>query len=278
LVSDLVSNEPDMTSTTFDNVAPTGILTGSSPFTGRFRPEGTLENLNGENPSGIWTLEITDDNRTDFGTLKSWALNLETVGLAPMTVNLTRTGDIDEISVQTTVVIPANQSSVMIPINAVDDTILDGTRLSGLSASTTSPGYFSGSDTVNVLDRETLQFALNRTTVPETAGAGAITGTLRRLNTDINASFTVSLTSSDTSEISVPTTVTFLPGMSFVTFPINVVDDTIFDGTQTVTIRAVTSQYVVDRNQVISVTDVEPRLALSSSVDEIGIPNIMSVP
>jgi hypothetical protein len=42
LVSDLVSNEPDMISTTFDNVAPTGILTGSSPFTGRFRPEGTL--------------------------------------------------------------------------------------------------------------------------------------------------------------------------------------------------------------------------------------------
>lgn len=270
LVSDLVSNEPDMTSTTFDNVAPTGILTGSSPFTGRFRPEGTLENLNGENPSGIWTLEITDDNRTDFGTLKSWGLNLETVGLAPMTVNLTKTGDIDEISVQTTVVIPANQSSVMIPINAVDDTILDGTRLSGLSASTTSPGYFSGSDTVNVLDRETLQFALNRTTVPETAGAGAITGTLRRLNTDINASFTVSLTSSDTSEISVPTTVTFLPNMSFVTFPINVVDDTIFDGTQTVTVRVVTSQYVVDRNQVISVTDVEPRLALSSSVSSVA--------
>lgn len=265
LVSDLVSNEPDMISTSFDNAAPTGILTGSSPFTGRFRPEGTLENLNGENPSGVWTLEITDDNPTDFGTLKSWALNIETIGLAPMTVNLTKTGDTDEIDVQTTVIIPANQSSVFVPINAVDDTVLDGTRLSGVRAITTSSGYIFGSDNVNVLDRETLQFTVNKSTVPETAGVGAITGTLRRLNTDINASFTVSLTSSDPSEITVPATVTFQANDPVVTFPITVVDDSISDGTQTVTVRVVTSQYVVETNQIISVTDVEPKLVLSSS-------------
>jgi subtilisin-like proprotein convertase family protein len=270
LVSDLVSNEPDMISTSFDNVAPTGILTGSSPFTGRFRPEGTLEDLNGENPSGVWTLEITDDNPTDFGTLMSWGLNIETIGLAPMTVNLTKTGDTDEIGVQSTVVIPANQSSVFVPINGIDDTVLDGTRISGLRATTTSAGYLSGTDNVNVLDHETLRFTVNRTTVPETAGVGTITGTLTRLNTDINSSLTVSLTSSDISEITVPATVTFLPRSSSVSFPITVVDDTSSDGTQMVTVRAVTSQYVVDRNQIISVTDVEPRLVLSSSVSSVA--------
>lgn len=269
LVTDLVSNEPDMTSTTFDNVAPTSILSGSSPFTGRFRPEGELQDLNGENPSGIWTLEITDDNRTDFGTLKSWTLNLETVGLAPMTVNLTRTGDIDEISAPTTVVIPANQSSIFVPVNAIDDTILDGTRIAGLRASTASTRYQSGSDNVNVLDRETLQFTVSKSTVPETAGFNAITGTLRRLNTDINSSFTVSLLSSDTSEITVPTTVTIPAGQTFVTFPITAVDDSNSDGTQRVTISVVTSQYVVDRNQIISVTDVEPKLVLSSSISSV---------
>jgi subtilisin-like proprotein convertase family protein len=270
LVSDLVSNEPDMISTSFDNVAPTGILTGSSPFTGRFRPEGTLEDLNGENPSGVWTLEITDDNPTDFGTLMSWGLNIETIGLAPITVNLTKTGDTDEIGVQSTVVIPANQSSVFVPVNAIDDTILDGTRISGLRATTTSAGYFSGTDNVNVLDHETLRFTVNRTTVPETAGVGTITGTLTRPNTHINSSLTVSLTSSDISEITVPATVTFDPGSSSVSFPITVVDDTSSDGTQMVTVRAVTSQYVVDRNQIISVTDVEPRLVLSSSVSSVA--------
>jgi subtilisin-like proprotein convertase family protein len=270
LVSDLLSNEPAMIGTSFDNVAPTGILTGSSPFTGRFRPEGTLEDLNGENPTGVWTLEITDDNPTDFGTLMSWGLNIETIGLAPITVNLTKTGDTDEIGVQSTVVIPANQSSVFVPVNAIDDTILDGTRISGLRATTTSAGYFSGTDNVSVLDRETLRFTVNKTTVPETAGVGAITGTLTRLNTDINSSFTVSMTSSDLSEITVPATVTFLPGRSSVSFPITVVDDTSSDGTQMVTVRAVTSQYVVDKNQIISVTDVEPKLVLSSSVSTVA--------
>ncbi len=45
LISDLVSNEQSMTNTVFDNVARSGILTGSSPFTGRFRPEGDLEDF-----------------------------------------------------------------------------------------------------------------------------------------------------------------------------------------------------------------------------------------
>lgn len=269
LVTDLVSNEPNMVSTTFDNTAPSGILTGSTPFTGRFRPEGELQNLNGENPTGTWTLEITDDNRTDFGTLISWSLNIETVGLAPITVNLTKTGDTDEIGLQTTVVIPANQSSVYIPINAIDDTILDGTRLSGVRATSTTAGYFTGADTVNVLDHETLRFTVNRSSVPETAGAGAVTGTLTRLNTDINTNLTVSMTSSDASEITVPATVTIPAGRSSVTFPITVVDDTSTDGTQLVTLRVVTSQYIVDRNQVISVTDVEPKLVLSSSINSV---------
>ncbi|MDA1232904.1 MAG: proprotein convertase P-domain-containing protein, partial [Planctomycetota bacterium] len=69
LVTDLNSNEPFMTNTTFDDGALGSILAGSSPFTGKFRPEGSLQALNGENPSGLWTLEITDDNRQDFGTL-----------------------------------------------------------------------------------------------------------------------------------------------------------------------------------------------------------------
>jgi subtilisin-like proprotein convertase family protein len=266
LVSDLVSNEQSMTNTVFDNVARTGILTGSSPFSGRFRPEGELEDFNNENPAGVWTLEITDDNRTDFGTLNSWSMSLETIGLSPMTVNLTKTGDVNEINATTTVVIPANQSRVVVPIDAVDDTLLDGTRLAGLRATTTTAsGYFSGSDNVNVLDREILQLTVNKSTVPETAGFGAITGTLRRLNTDISSSFTVTLTSSDSSEITVPSTVTIPAGQASVNFPITAVDDSISDGTQTIAVRAVTSQYVVDSNRIIYVTDVEPKLVLTKN-------------
>lgn len=269
LVTDLVSNETEMTNTTFDDGARSSILTGENPFTGRFRPEGSLLDLNGESPAGVWTLEITDDNRTDFGTLDSWSLNLETVGLAALTVNLAKTDDRDEIGIPQSVVIPANQSEVFIPVDAIDDNLLDGTRVAGIRTSPTNTGYFSGSDKVNVLDREILQFTVDKSTVTETAGAGALIGKLVRTNSDRSASFTVSLTSSDISELTVPATVTIPAGLTTVTFPINAVDDAFFDGTQTVTIRAVSSQYVVDKNRVISVTDVEPKLVLSSTVSSV---------
>jgi subtilisin-like proprotein convertase family protein len=269
LVTDIVSNESTMTSTIFDDAARSGILSGSAPFTGRFRPEGELLDFNDESPTGVWTLEITDDNQEDFGHLIAWTLSIETAGLAAMTVNLSRTGDTNEINAQTSVVIPANQSSILIPVNAIDDTILDGTRVAGLKAGNTVFGYLFGSDSVNVLDRETLQFTVNKTTVTETAGAAAITGTLKRLNSDLGASFTVALSSSDTSELTVPATVTIPAGSSSVTFPINAIDDSVFDGTQQVTVRAVTSQYVVATNQVISVTDVEPKLVLTSAVSSV---------
>lgn len=264
LVTDIVSNESTMTSTIFDDAARSGILSGSAPFTGRFRPEGELLDLNNESPTGVWTLEITDDNQEDFGELIAWTLSIETAGLAAITVNLAKTGDTNEINARTSVVIPANQSSIMIPVDAIDDTILDGTRVAGLRAGSTVFGYLFGSDNVNVLDRETLQFTVNKTTVPETAGSAAITGTLKRLNTDLGASFTVALSSSDTSELTVPATVTIPAGSSSVTFPINAIDDSVLDGTQKVTVRAVTSQYNVETNQVISVTDVEPKLVLTS--------------
>ena len=269
LVTDIVSNESAMTNSIFDDAARGSILDGTAPFTGRFRPEGELLDLNRENPSGVWTLEITDDNATDFGQLISWGLSLETIGLSAMTVNLTKTGDANEINSQSSVIIPANQSSVVIPVDAVDDSVLDGTRVAGLRAGNNTFGYVFTSDNVNVLDRETLQFTVNKSAVPETAGANAIVGTLKRLNTNLGASFTVTLTSSDTSELTVPATVTIPAGQSTVTFPINAVDDAVFDGTQSVIIRAVTPQYFVDRNRMISVTDVEPKLVLSGSVTSV---------
>lgn len=269
LVTDMVSNEPDMRGTVFDDAARSGILTASTPYTGRFRPEGSLLDLNGENPTGRWTLEITDDNRTDFGTLLGWSLDIQTVGLAAMTVNLTKTDDTNEIQIPQTVIIPVNQSEIFIPVGAVDDNILDGTRVSGIRSSTTTGAYQPGSDKVSVLDKETLLFSVNKSAVAETAGSNAITGTLQRLNTDINSSFTVSLTSSDTSELTVPATVTIPAGKSSVTFPINAVDDALFDGTQYVAIRAVTSKYFVDKSRLISVTDFEPKLVLSSTVTSV---------
>jgi hypothetical protein len=57
--------------------APTPITAGTAPFTGRFRPEGFLSALEGENPNGSWTLEVTDDAGGDVGSLISWSLDFK---------------------------------------------------------------------------------------------------------------------------------------------------------------------------------------------------------
>ncbi len=265
LMTDIITNGKVMTATVFDDEANFSILTGSFPFTDTFRPEGQLLDLDGENPTGVWTLEITDDNTREFGTLLSWSLDIETLGLGAVDVVLTPNGDTDEIFVQRTVRIPANQSQVIIPLGAVDDNILDGTRVSGVSASTTTTGYRSLGDTVNVTDDETLTFTVSQSSVSEAAGSGAVIGTLTRLNSNLAAPFTVNLFSSDTTELTVASSVTIPAGKRSVTFQINAVDDNILDGTQAVTIRASAAAYGSDKLRVINVQDLEPSLLVSRS-------------
>jgi len=65
--------------TTFDQSAPSSIASGSAPYTGSFRPEGTvttLASLVGEVATGTWTLEITDDLSGGAGVLTSWGLEI----------------------------------------------------------------------------------------------------------------------------------------------------------------------------------------------------------
>lgn len=270
LVTDLADSEPFLTNTTFDDEAFGSILAGTSPYTGKFRPEGSLLNLIGENPSGEWTLEITDDNQSDFGTLFSWSLDLATSGLAPQVVTLSLTGDPGEISVQQTVTIPANQSQILIPVNAVDDTLLDGTQVAGIQAGGSALGFEFGSDNVNVLDQEVLTLSVSRTSVSEAAGPNALTGTLTRFNTDRSLPFTVSLSSSDVSELTVPANVTIPAGASFVTFPINAIDDAIVDGPQSVVITVSAPAYGANISKTVIVEDLEPSLLLTTSTPVVG--------
>ncbi|MGN6386234.1 MAG: CARDB domain-containing protein, partial [Verrucomicrobiota bacterium] len=82
-----------------------------------------------------------------------------------------------------------------------------------------------------------LIFTLSRPSVPESYGANAVRGTITR-NSGTENDLTISLTSSDLSEATVPATVTIPAGQTSVSFPIAAVDDSIVDGTQNVVITA----------------------------------------
>ena len=71
------------TNTIFDDAAGTSITAGLAPFTGTFRPEENLAQLNGLPVAGTWTLRVIDDTPGggEFpaaGQLLDWSLQFQT--------------------------------------------------------------------------------------------------------------------------------------------------------------------------------------------------------
>ena len=265
LFTDLGTNETTMTSTVFDDEAAVRIRDGLAPYTGRFISKELLSAFDGEDPSGTWTLEINDDNVRDSGVLLGWTLDIETLGLSATNIVLV-VSDPSEADVRTVnVTIPPATAEIFIDLLVLDDTIVDGTQVATIGvASTNLTGFDNGSDTVDVLDVENLQITLDKTTISEGDGLGAITGTIRRSDTALTDALVVTLTSNDSSEIAVPVTVTIPVGETSATFLIDAVDDPDFDGDQQVTFTAVAPGYVSLDSPVITVTDQEPRIALTT--------------
>ncbi len=64
--------------TTFDDEAATSVNAAAAPFTGRFRPAQPLSAFDGDDPNGVWQLQVTDHAGGDVGTLNSWSLHFVT--------------------------------------------------------------------------------------------------------------------------------------------------------------------------------------------------------
>ena len=62
----------NLTYTIFDDEAPTPIVSGTAPFTGRFRPFQPLSAFDGLSSVGTWRLQIADVAGGDVGRLLSW--------------------------------------------------------------------------------------------------------------------------------------------------------------------------------------------------------------
>jgi subtilisin family serine protease len=67
----------DFSGLTLDDEADIAIADAPPPFSGRYRPEGKLSDLDGIDPNGTWKLEIEDTEVNDGGTLNSWSLKIQ---------------------------------------------------------------------------------------------------------------------------------------------------------------------------------------------------------
>ncbi len=190
-----------------------------------------------------------------------------------LTISLT-SSDTSEATVPPTVTVPAGQTNATFDITIVDDAILDGDQSATITAA--AAGYTSGSGTIIVHDNETATLTV---TVPPSAteGDGVLTNAgVVAVSAPVAADVTVTLNSSDTTEVVVPATVTVLAGQTNANFNITIVDDTVIDGPQTATITAHVQNWI-DGSSSVTVLDndyvhltVTPATGLSSTGPQSG--------
>jgi uncharacterized repeat protein (TIGR01451 family) len=166
-------------------------------------------------------------------------------------VNLA-SSDTTEATVPATVTILAGQTNATFTLTIIDDTELDGPQKATVTAS--APGFTSGSASITVNDNETatLSVSLPAMTIE---GAGTVTGQVF-VDATPSANVTVTLSSSDTTELIVPTSVAVTAGQTSAVFVATVVDDTVIDGPQNATVTAHVAGWT-DGSTTITVLDNE---------------------
>ena len=230
---------------------------------------------------GSDSVDVTDDEVAALSLSVDLASIDENGGTATATVsrNTGTTGDLTvdlsssdptAATVDAIVTIPDGADSVTFTVTAVDDTVADGTQTTDITA--TATGFEDGTVTVDVIDDEapTLVVTLAATEIAE--NGGSTTGTVTR-NTGTTGDLVITLTSDDTTEATVDTTVTIPDGANSATFTVTGVDDAVVDGTQTATIKAAGTGFN-DGTATVDVTDDDvPTLTLeldAASISENG--------
>lgn len=173
----------------------------------------------------------------------------------PLSVSLTSDDDTEIASSIATVELTAEDTDVDFDITGIADGLKESNPKESVTITASATGYTAITDTIDVVDMDTPRLSIANASFSETVGAQTITVTRNDTNGDIS----VTLTSSDTSEITIDDaekTKTIATGSNSVEFPITIVDDTNIDGTQNVTLTATATGYD-DGTATISVTDNE---------------------
>lgn len=161
----------------------------------------------------------------------------------------TATANADYTALTGTIVIPAGQNSITIPVVVKDDKIIEGTETVIITPTSATSGHFTftnaGSATANITDDEVVDanLVLNVTkdtdaAEPSTNGSLTIslpTGVSAAM--DITATYTVAGTAKSGIDYTALTGTVVIPaGQNSVTIPVTVIDDQLIEGNETVII------------------------------------------
>lgn len=98
----------DFIACVFNDLAPVSIQVGTAPFTGVYKPNQPLGNINNYQPgNGLWQLVVIDDSPGDVGNVINWKLNF---GGNVSGVTDTFNTDIPLVYINTTMLLPVPDS------------------------------------------------------------------------------------------------------------------------------------------------------------------------
>ena len=179
------------------------------------------------------TLSFASASAAEGQTLQ--AIVTRTGGVSsPLLVALVN-GNPSQISAPSAVTIPAGQTSVSFQVNVVDDSLIETTA--SVTVLATAQGYESGSGSfaVQPSDLVTLSIESSPGAILEKGGKATLTVTRSSVS---DTPLQVLMSSSDTSEATVPASVLIPANQASTSVEILAVDDALVDGPQTVTISA----------------------------------------
>ncbi len=197
----------------------------------------------------------------------------------PLTVNIVVTGTAsngtDYQTIANTVIIPAAQTSVTIPVTVIDDALAEGNETViltvGASANYTVGAPSSG--TVTIADDDgpiTVSIVATTPNAAEPATNGLFTVTRSNGNAAQNmAAYTVNLSIGGTATngvdyASIPVTVTIPANQTTVTIPVTVIDDSVLEGNETVVVSLLSgATYVVGAPAAATVTIADDEIGIS---------------
>ena len=214
------------------------------------------------------TFTITVTPQPEFSLTVSQGSIAEDAGNGAATLTVTRSGpalptdqtvtlrsdDEEEATTQATVVIPANQTSATAPINAVDDTRLDGTQTVTFTASAT--GVVPGETTIDVLDAEflTAEFVGGNITEGEST---PVVLRITRSNTDVDSELTVNISGGNSGQLTFDNPATIPGGQQSVSITLVPVQDDQPELTKTLD-YVISSGTYASANATVDILDDEP--------------------
>lgn len=173
----------------------------------------------------------------------------------------------DLLQVAPSITVPAGATTVDVALNLVDNTTLDPPESARVTAS--APGLTGADLLVPVADDDAADFEIEVPSTTLTEGDGSLPGWATVSTGPIlSYDLVVDLGTTDTSELTVPSTVTIPSGSDHATFPVTVIDDAWLDFDQSVTLSASAGSWS-DQVQIV-VQDDEPS-ALAVDVADVEV-------